>query len=71
MIDRFRLSSNVAAAEDAEEASDAYDDWQPAAVDANVRRLNELAKGTSSRGGQGSSRKADSGVSSKAFVQAG
>ena len=55
MIGRFRLRSNVTVAEDAGEA---YEDRQSAAIEANVHRLNELARSTSSRGGQDTSRTA-------------
>ena len=71
MIDRFKLDSNVAEEDGGEETSDVHVDWRSAEIEANVRRLCEVARSASSPRGQGASRKAGLGASSKARVPAG
>jgi methyl-accepting chemotaxis protein len=71
MIDRFKLGSNVAEAEDADAASDSDVDGRSAEIEANVRKLCEVARSASSPRSHGASRKPGLGASSKARVPAG
>lgn len=71
MIDRFKLSSTVTDPVETEETADADDDWRSTSIEANVRRLNELARSTSAHGGYGASRTtARRGASSRALAPA-